>query len=247
VKMMEELSQINGIPRYIQIREDLMAKIQQKELRTGDQLPTEDELAREFNVSRMTVRQALGDLVQEGILKRQRGVGTFVMSQHMTRHYTRLTSFYEEAIQQGLNPSSQVIELKTSTADKEIARTLNLQIGDRVYKIKRLRLLNDEPIGLNLVWMPFNLFPDLTKHDLEGSLYHYYDAHHVPVVWAKQRIEARLATTDQAHYLKVAHNAAILFSERITYSTNDLPIERVEAFASGAPYSIEITLYREGN
>ncbi len=243
---MAELNQINGIPLYIQIREVLLNKIQQKEIHNGEQLPTEEDLAKEFNVSRMTVRQALGELVHEGVLQRRRGIGTFVVSQHITRHYSRLTSFFEEAQEQGLKPSSFPLEMKLIEADENLAKTLNITIGDKVHLIQRLRLLNNDPIALNIVWMPYNLFPDLKKEQLEGSLYSYYQSHNMPVVWASQRIEARVATHEQSQLLKLSKNAPILYSARITYSKNDIPIELVEAFASGAPYAIEITLYREG-
>jgi GntR family transcriptional regulator len=243
---MPELNQNTGIPLYIQIREALLQEIQQKKFQKGQQLPTEEELSREFNVSRMTVRQALGEMVREGVLERRRGIGTFVVSQHMTRHYTRLNSFYEEAQDQGLKPSSVIVEMKIIPADEEVAAKLDINGGDEVHFIKRLRMLNDDPIALHLVRLPCKLFPGLRQDHLSGSLYSFYQEQNKPATWGLQRIEARVATHEQSQLLKLPKNAPILYSGRVTYTRNDVPIEWVEAFAGGAPYAIEITLNREG-
>jgi len=243
---MTELNHINGIPLYIQIRETLLEEIRQEKVQKGQRLPTEEYLANKFNVSRMTIRQALGELVREGILERRRGLGTFVVSQRMTRHYNRLTSFYEEAIEQGLKPSSITLKLETIPVLEDIAKKLEIKIGDQVYYIERLRLLNGEPIALHIMHIPYQLFPDLNQRHLEGSLYRYYEDKNKTGVWASQRIEARTATHEQCRLLKLPRNAPVLYSARITYTKNDVPIEFTESFAGGAPYAIEATLFREG-
>jgi len=245
--MSENLSKINGIPRYIQIRESLLVKIRGNEYRTGERLPPEDDLAKEYNVSRMTVRQALSDLVHEGILQRRQGIGTFVSSQHITRQYNRLTSFYEEAKDLGLNPTSKILSFTEGKASKVVASHLKINAGDPIYVLERLRLMNSEIIALNVVWISCALFPNFNQKDAEGSLYQYYVNNQKPIVWAKQHIEARSVSNELANLLNVSQGSPILYSERVTYTHNDVPIERVEAFARGDGYSIEMTLYRDNH
>lgn len=236
---------LDGIPLYIQIRESIFQRIKNQDYKAGDQISTEEDLAREFGVSRMTIRHAISQLVQEGILERRQGIGTFVISHQITRHYTYLSSFYEEALQQGLNPSSKLLSIQNKKANRQIADLLNIELNEGVYLIKRLRLLNDEPIAINIVWMPSRYFPLPTNSDVEGSLYAFYEEYGKSVVLAKQRIEARLATQKQAELLRIQKNSPILYSDRVTYTYDNIPIERVEAFAAGTSYSIEMILYRD--
>jgi GntR family transcriptional regulator len=164
----------------------------------------------------------------------------------MTRHYTRLNSIYEEAQEQGLKPSSTTLKMVTMPAEPSVAEKLALKKDAMIHYIERLRLLNDDPIALHVVRLPFELFPDLKEEHLAGSLYRYYQDQGNPIIWGTQRIEARTATREQSQILKLPKNSPLLYSARITYSKNDIPIEFVEAYAGGAPYAIEITLFREG-
>lgn len=163
----------------------------------------------------------------------------------MTRHYTHLNSFYEEAQDQGLKPSSIIIKKEIIPVGDALAGKLEIQTGARVHYVERLRMLNNDPIALHVVILPFELFPNLSRDHLEGSLYHYYHKQGMEAVWASQRIEARSATRKQCELLKLPRNAPVLYSARITYTKNDIPIEWVESVAGGSPYAIEITLNRE--
>lgn len=242
---MPDLDQISGIPIYVQIRERILAQIQNNEIGMGDKLPTEEEMAHDLGVSRMTVRRAIEDLVDEGLLQRKRGIGTFVVAKKMTRHYTDLTSFYEEAMEQGLQPSSVVLSLKIIPATPEIAGYLNIKPGALVHQVKRLRLLNKEPIALHIAHIPCHLIDTLDKGELESqSLYHIYNAHRLPAQWAKQRIEAHIANEELAEYLDLEVGAPILYSARTTYTIDDAPVEWVQGYSSGAGYAVEFTMTR---
>jgi len=242
---MQEISLVSGVPLYIQIREAIRDRIRRNELGDGDKLPTEIQIAAEYGVSRMTVRQALDDLVNEGLLERKRGVGTFVTAR-ITRNYTRLTSFHEEAIEQGLKPTSRILAIRLMPASEELANRLKIDPGNEVVYIERLRMLNKKPIALHKAFVPHELFPGIARQNLKGSLYElYYQTYKRPIVWATQRIEARIADQELAKLLKLDLGAPILYSCRITFTTNDIPIECVEAYASGAPFAIEVTLYRK--
>ncbi len=243
---MDDLTQISGIPLYIQIREKILGKIKNKEIENGEKLDTEEELAREFGVSRMTVRQALADLVNEGLLLRKRGIGTFVVSPRMTRHYSQLKSLFEEAVEQGLHPSSRMISIEVIPSSVELAEKLKIDPGSDITRVKRLRLLDGKPVAIHVAHVPLSVYPRLSEVNLEvESLYHLYEKNNMPVVYARQRIQARMADDEQADLLWLERNAPILYLESTTYTRGDTPIEWTQGYyASGAPFAIEITLYR---
>ena len=164
---MDTLNEISGIPLYIQIRERVLEQIKNNEIRMGDKLPAEEEIARESGVSRLTVRRAMDDLVADGLLQRIRGKGTFVVSRRMTRHYSRLTSFYEEAAEQGLKPSSRLLSFAIVSAPPEIAGRLDTASSAQVYAIKRLRILDSHPIAVHQLYIPCDLLKQLAPEELE--------------------------------------------------------------------------------
>ncbi|MDY6875583.1 MAG: GntR family transcriptional regulator [Chloroflexota bacterium] len=242
---MPELARIKGIPLYVQIRETIREQITSGELPVGSKLFPEEEIAERFGVSRMTARRALADLVREGLLLRKQGVGTLVASRKITRNYSRLTSFYEGATEQGRCPASRLLDLSVIPASADLAPRLMIEPGTLVMCITRLRLLDGAPIALHIAHVMRDLCPALLDEDLEDqSLYRLYDSYGLKIAWAKQRIEARAATKEQAHHLGLEPGAPVLYSERTTYMANNTPIEWVQAYASGAPYAIEVTLFR---
>src|SRR5512138_2604747 len=135
-----------GAPIYVQIRESLRADIVQGVLKRGEQLPSEKELAGRFKVSRMTVRESIEDLVDEGLLYRRHGVGTFVAFPHLQRDHTRLTSFFDKAEEEGVAVRAELLSLEVLTARAVVARALDLPPGSRVIRIKTLRYANNVPI-----------------------------------------------------------------------------------------------------
>ncbi|MDY7080568.1 MAG: GntR family transcriptional regulator [Chloroflexota bacterium] len=243
---MSELTGIKGIPLYVQIRETIREQIKSGQVSIGEKLPSEEEIAGQFSVSRMTARRALDDLVQEGLVMRRQGVGTLVASRRITRNYTRLTSFYEQAAEEGLNPSSKLLDLVVIPASADLASHLMIKPDAPVMRITRLRMLDGDPISLHVAHVARSLCPALMDEDLANqSLYRLYDAYGLEIAWAKQCIEARAADESLAHHLGLEQGAPLLYSERTTYTVNNTPIEWVYGYASSAPYAIEFTLFRK--
>jgi GntR family transcriptional regulator len=243
--LVSELREIKGIPLYVRIREAIRERITRKELSVGDKLPSEVELSEQFGVSRMTVRRGLDDLVHEGLLQRKQGVGTLVTEHRITRDYNRLTSLYEGAAQQGLDPSSKLLDLTVIPASVDLADRLMIEPGTSVMRITRLRLLSGAPIALHVAYVAHDLFPALLDEDLEDqSLYRLYDACGLRVAWARQCVEARIADEELARHLDIEPGDPVLYSERTTYAADNTLIEWVEAYASG-DYAIEVTLFRD--
>ncbi len=238
--------QIKGVPLYVQIRETLRQKIENKDIKVGMHLPAEADLAGMFGVSRMTVRRAIEDLVTDGLLIRKHGTGTIVSSRKVVRDYTKLTSFHEDAHQRGMNPLSQVLAFEVITAPVECVEKLMIKETDKVFHIIRLRSVDaDQLIALHDLYIPQALCPWLDGVDLENeSLYELYENHGLTIEWGKQIVEAHCATEEQARILKIEPGSPVLYSERISYTSNNIPVERVIAVSPGERFSLNLVLRR---
>ena len=126
-----------GVPVYVQIRESLRSDIIQGALKRGEQLPSENELAARYNVSRMTIRQSTEDLVDEGLLYRRHGVGTFVAFPHLQRDHTRLTSFFDKAEQEGVRVQAKLLKLEVIPAKARVAEALDIPLNTVKSHIRR--------------------------------------------------------------------------------------------------------------
>lgn len=241
-----QFQSIKGVPLYVQIRENIRNRITGGELSVGTLLPSEDELASEFGVSRMTLRRAIDDLVAERLLIRKQGMGTMVASQKVVRDYTRLTGFYEDAINKDQKPSSKVLEFKTIEADEELAEKLMLKPGEKVFFIKRLRILGgNNPAALHTLYIPQSRCTWLPKEDLDSqSLMALYESHGLEIDWGKQLVEAREATPEQAEIFGIKEGAPVLYFERITYTKENIPIEKIIAVSPAGLVSINLILKR---
>ncbi|UCF27827.1 MAG: GntR family transcriptional regulator, partial [Chloroflexota bacterium] len=109
---MDDISKTDGIPLYVKIRESLREKITSGEIERGQKLPSEDELAAQYGVSRMTVRQSTSDLIDDGLLYRRHGVGTFVTLPHIERDHSQLTDFFENSNRRGMNARAAILKLE---------------------------------------------------------------------------------------------------------------------------------------
>lgn len=241
-----DMRKVKGVPLYVQIRESFRLRIQSGELEVGSQLPSEETLAKDYGVSRMTLRRAMNDLVEEGLIVRKHGEGTLVFSAKVTRDYATLTSFYEDAQSRGLKPSSRVVKKKIIKADSEIAKNLMINEGEPVFNIIRLRLVEDNMVmAVHDLYIPVSLCPWIEDTNLEqASLYDLYDRHGLPIAWGSQIVEARSATEEQAKYLNIESDSPVLYSERVSYTSKNLPVERVVAVSPGDRFSIKLVMRR---
>jgi GntR family transcriptional regulator len=146
---------------YVQIEEELAERIRTGMLRPGDRIPPERELAEQMQVSRMTVRQALGRLADRGLLVRERGRGTFVSEPKLIQSLSHLNGFYDQMISQGILPSSRLLSGQEVLASAAVAQVLDLRIGEPLYKVVRLRLGGGVPLALETSFFPARLVPGL--------------------------------------------------------------------------------------
>ncbi|PCK19863.1 phosphonate metabolism transcriptional regulator PhnF [Bacillus pumilus] len=233
------------IPMYHQIMENLKKQIEDGTLAPDTLIPSEREYAERFGISRMTVRQALSNLVNEGYLYREKGKGTFVSRKKFEQPLQGLTSFTEDMRQRGLKASSQLIDFKRIACPEHLRPALQLSNSEPVYELKRIRLANDEPMAIETSYIPKIFAGDLTKAHLTGSLYEYIENNTgLAIAHAKQELEANVASKDEAHLLSISTGAPVLSITRTTYLQNDLPFEFVLSVYRGDRYKLIHTMER---
>jgi GntR family transcriptional regulator len=242
---MAELIRSEGIPIYVQIRETLRGEIISEVLKRGEKLPSEQELASQFKVSRMTIRESIEDLVDEGLLYRRHGVGTFVAYPHLQRDHTRLTSFFDKAENEGIQVRATLLIKEILPAKPKIVQALDIPVGSKVIRVKTLRYADNVPLTVHDAYVPHKLFECIIDENLEVQhLWTLYEKCGYKVKRAIQRLEAREATKDIAHLMKIKEGAPILFKERTVYADDGTPVEFTYCYNRGDVYSLTVALER---
>ncbi len=235
------------LPRYYQLREIMRERIRTGEWKAGDLIPSERELAETYGISRMTARQAITDLVNEGLFYRERGKGTFVSRHKVTQQLLHLTGFTEDIRARGQLPSTRVISAQMLPADEITAERLRIPPQQVLFCLQRLRLADGEPLAIELSQLSFPGCEKLVEEDLEhNSLYRLLETKYgVPLMEAEQDLEAGLAGNEQAQLLKIPVGSAVLFTRRVTYTDRNQPIEYAKAVYCGNKYTFYTHLKRE--
>ncbi len=242
---MTVLNKTEGVALYVQIREALREQISSGVLQPGEKLPAEDELAAQFGVSRMTVRQGISDLTDEGILYRKRGVGTFVSQLHIERDHNRLTTFFDSAEVEGFDAKIEVLKQEIMSAKLMVAKALGLREGEPVIYIQTLRLADGLPITLHDEFVPYKLCPDLLYEDLRTKLsWEAVENCGYPVKHAVQKIEAIPADEEIARLLQTEEGMPILYKQRTILTEDGTPVEFALCYNRGDRYSLTMTLTR---
>jgi len=173
------------------------------ELRLGSRLPGERVLSERFGVSRMTLRAAMDTLIEEGLIFRSSRSGTFVVKP-ITSSVLSLKSFSETMAERGFSVTSKVVSFKEIKADKNLAQTLRVENHSIVFKATRVRYGNDTPISIEELYISKDLFPDLGKSVLVGSLYNFFkEKHNIVVRAAENRISAHMPNEVEMKLLQI--------------------------------------------
>lgn len=218
------------VPIYHQLEEAIRAKIDNGVLQPDEAIPSEREYAEQFQISRMTVRQALTNLVNEGLLYRKKGKGTFVNNRKVEQILQGLTSFSEDMIERGFIPSSQLLSYEEVPASQIVANKLLIKHGEPVLRIERIRLADNVPMALETAFMPIHLTEGLTEGQAKDSIYQFIEEHlSLKITEAYQELEATLATSHDAKYLKIEENSPVLKITRLTFLENQTPFEYVKS------------------
>lgn len=213
-------------PLYQQLKQRLRAEIARGTYAPGDQLPAEPELIRLYGVSRITVRQALGDLEVEGLIVRRHGKGTFVAERLIAHDLVRLTDFVEDMELAGLAPSSRVLCFEREAAARDVAEALDIPPGVVVVRVDRLRLADAQPIAFDTTWLPLRYGALLQPDELSAeTIFHILETRYsIPIERGVFSFTAAAAGAHLADALDVALNAPLLVIERVSYTRNDDPV-----------------------
>lgn len=218
------------MPKYYILKRKLIKMIDQEEFKINEAIPSERELINMYDVSRITVRRAVDELVNEGYLYKVQGKGTYVKSDDYSQDLISITSCTEDILKLGMKPSRKVISSDVIPSDKKRMRNLELGENEKVFRLKRIYFANQIPVNYTTTFLPNKLFPELQAYDYsKSSLYDVLEKkYNVKITRASRTIEAILAQDDTAEYLDIKEGMPALLFRCITYGIvngKELPIE----------------------
>jgi GntR family transcriptional regulator len=212
-------------------------------LEPGDLLPSDAELCERFNVSRMTARQAVQLLVNEHLVERRRGLGTFVAKRRVPRSLGSPLSFTESMAERGLKATSSLIESREARATDEDANALGLGVGDPVQVIERVRFADDLPMAIERAVIPMVVARAIGYEIAGGSLHRaFIAAGHSPSK-AEAEVTARLSTDYEQEHLDLEPTAVVLSETRTIYDQDNVPLEHTTTVYVADRYSFTAVLY----
>ena len=216
--------QQSGVPKYARIYSSLCARIKSGELKVGHRLESEREIANQFHVSLMTVRQALDMLEREGLVDRKHGSGTFARAPSI--NWNRLMSFTEQMAAYGLRASTRVLSSSIVKADAASAERLQISTGALLVSVERLRSAESESVALETCFLPLEQFPGLLNYPLDRcSLFQTLAEHYrVSVSHTEESIVARLADKRIARLLGVPVRSPLLYVDQLLFARGSRPI-----------------------
>jgi len=238
----------NPIPKYLQISAWLKELIQTGRYKKGDKLPSEIELSQTCDVNRNTLRQAIAELVSAGILRKEKGMGSFVSSSiplALKHKLKSISSFRDDLREIGINDNTKVLKKSIEDAKNHIAKTLLLGANNKVIVIRRLRAGNDVPFIYEESYLPGDMFRQIMDMDLTGSMYKLLsERFNIVLARCEQTIRAINLKGKIARILKLPENSAGIFMESVTFDQNSIPVEVLYSYYRGDKYIFEIELGR---
>ena len=226
-------------PLYVQLMEELETSIRNGVYKPGDKIMTEAEMAKEYGVSLITVRKAVGSLMEKGLVVRKQGKGTFVTKPKYSRNMKKLQSFTEMCEQMGVKPGAQVLENRLIMADKKVADRLGIEPGSNVVYISRLRLADGEPVQVEKSYFPLK-YAFLLEEDLNnGSMFECLkEKAGAKVASSEKMIELCRATAEEAALMDVKKGDYLLFVKSTAYDENGEPMYAGIQLINGDRFSL---------
>ncbi|WP_066500607.1 GntR family transcriptional regulator [Abyssisolibacter fermentans] len=229
-------------PLYVQLKEKIKEDIKSGKYKIGDLIPTELEFQKKYNISRITARQAINGLAKEGYVKRVKGKGTLVQSPIIEEPLTRIKSFTNEMKDRGIKASTKWAEITITKAFDDIPEKLKVEKGEEIYRVRRIRCADGEPIVLFDTYFKMDLKLELNNDLYYGSLYEFLDdVKGIKIKKVKQHIGASIADEHLSEYLDIEKGNPVLTIKRQSFDKNESIIEYTKGFyiANRYEYYIE--------
>ena len=233
-----------AIPLYAQLKEKIISDINNETLKYGDKIETEQEIMKKYNLSRITVRRAISELVAEGNLVKKQGKGTFVIKNKIERKIIntsdslKIMSFTKELKENNIKASSKIIELKIIPGIEEFNQKLGLTKNSKLIFMKRVRYANDSPMTIEENYFSYDKFKGLLEEKIEGSLYELLEKKYnvIPTRSSRQEIEIVKSDEEQSKLLNVPTFEPLFYFSGVTYDENDIPIHIAKRYIIGSKY-----------
>ncbi len=237
-----QLNRISPVPLYHQLAAQLKHAVSSGTLPKGSYLGNELDLAEQWQVSRPTVRRAIQELVDDGLLVRRRGVGTQVVNDEVRRPFS-LSSLFDDLAAAGRTPTTDILELQHVGATDQIATSLGLAPGTTVVHLVRRRCADGRPLAVVTNWLLHDVAVDLTPELLrENGLYALLRERGVRPHYARQRLGAKAATADEAELLSLDEGDPLVTLHRVMQDDTGRAIEVADTIYDAAHYSVEMSV-----
>lgn len=239
----EKLDSKSPIPLYFQLKSFIEDQIDTGVWEAGTQIPSELELSEQFQISRTTIRQAIGELVNERKLERIQGRGTFVTEISIDKQIERVSGFSQDMRTRGLTPTSDILNFEKAAAPAKAAKALRIAEGDPAILLKRLRKGNNRRIALEVVYLPYDKYMGLLDVNIgDESLYEILAKRFA--VWPKyseQVIESIKCPAGEADLLGIENGGPVFLFHTTAYDQYDQPLEYTEGYYRGDRYILHLT------
>jgi GntR family transcriptional regulator len=236
----------SGIALYRQIQHKLMDQIRSGAFKASEPLPSVEEIANRYGVSLMTARQAVRSLCDQGVIYSQQGKGTFISRTKVEKNFRRVLSFSEEMKMRGSVPRSRVLSLRLCAPSREVRKALELNAGEKVYLLHRLRIADRAPMGVERSWLPALAYPELPGvFEPNASLYRTLaERYGIQLHSANEVVEVGKATGEEARLLRIAPRSPVFLFTRTSFLENGNPAEYVKSTFRGDRYQFVNRLTR---
>jgi len=253
--MMDQILPDNQQPLYLQLKEIFVKKIKAEELQIGEKLPSERELCEKYNVSRITVRQALAELSKEGMIYRSHGKGTFVSQAKLEQGLFNITPFHQSLLGIGLKPKTKFINYQEIANSYHMSKTLGIPLAENISELNLLGLGNEEPMSfytsyhsLDIGKKVYDIVQQLIKEDSSFTTLDIYNRlPELKLGNIYQTFEASISDTYISNILNIKKGSPILIVESTLYTISDQPLEHRTAIYRGDKYKFSIVRRLQNN
>ena len=222
-------------PKYYILKKVLEEKIENEEFPADEPIPSERELMEMYQVSRITVRKAVDELVNEGYLHKIQGKGTYVKTDERSSNLFAITSCTEDVVRMGMKPTKKVMVAELVYANAKRAKALEITQEERVFMLGRILFADQEPLNYTVTFLPEKLFPGIDRHSFDReSLYQVLQEEYgVRLTKARRTMEAILARDEVAEYLDIEEGSPIILFRCVTYGIvngKEIPVENFKCY-----------------